>query len=188
VKERGSASENCEPPRWRCSRSRCAARGGSGERPSTTGRSSGVSLRSTETSPVVSGSIRGPRSSNRPAMAGDACVIGPVAGHPAPLPSRTCAAPTRTSPDRATPTREDLTRTRPPRGTPPTETPNWTPPPGEPDGPDQPCRSRPDSPANRSVGPRRRDGVVVSCTDSAVSPVVGTRSPPPPEGFGRAGS
>ena len=74
--------------------------------------------------------------------------------------------------------REGSPRPRPPTGTPP---------PGEPDGPDQPCRSRPDSPANRSVEPRRRDGVVVSCTDSAVSPVVGTRSPPPPEGFGRAG-
>ena len=55
---------------------------------------------------------------------------------------------------------------------------------------DQTSRAAPDPTLRRTGRSNRGDvmEVVVSCTDSAFAPVVGTRSPPPPEGFGRAGS
>jgi hypothetical protein len=94
-----AASPKREAPRERCGRGRCAARGDSKwERPSTTGRSLGVSLNSTYIA-------------RRARRHGGRCrVIGPVAGCPAPFPSRRNPShPIRTNPDRLRqPTREDL--------------------------------------------------------------------------------
>ena len=82
---------------------------------------------------------------------------------------------------------EDLTREHLRGDTPDRDPQLALPPPGEPDGL-RTSRAAPDSTLRRTGRSNRGDVVVVvSCTDSAVAPVVWPRSPPPPEGFDRPG-